>query len=400
MNRKTFVLLSVIIVASMLLAACAPKATATPTAVVEQKPTDAATTEAPTAAPDTSGVEEAKTLIQALEAPVEFKAPGPALNIGESMKGKKVYFIANGLNYPFVQSLLGGLDAAAKLVGMEIIPVDGAGEASKASTLVEQGIAQKADLIIIQSFPAEQLTASLKEAKAANIPVIEMFGRDPQLPSKELLDVGVEGIVGYCYSCAGKQMAQFAVAESGGNVNAVVFNVPEIGTAALERDGFINELTRLCPTCKVKSVDAPLAQWNDSLPKLTSTQLQSDPTINYLIPLYDSMVSLMKPQVIALGMESTVKIVTYNGTLPGLQDVLNKDIVSGDIGGMNAWIGWAAMDQILRILSGSGAVADENVPHRAFTASNISSIDLTKDESTWYGTLDLAKEYSNLWGVK
>ena len=55
MNRKIFVLLSVIIMASMLLAACAPKATATPTAAVEQ-PTEAATTEAPTVAATTEPV--------------------------------------------------------------------------------------------------------------------------------------------------------------------------------------------------------------------------------------------------------------------------------------------------------------------------------------------------------
>ena len=55
MNRKIFVLLSVIIMASMLLAACAPKATATPTAVVEQT-TEVATTEAPTVAATTEPV--------------------------------------------------------------------------------------------------------------------------------------------------------------------------------------------------------------------------------------------------------------------------------------------------------------------------------------------------------
>lgn len=55
MNRKIFVLLSVIIMTSMLLAACAPKATPTPTAVVEQT-TEVATTEAPTVAATTEPV--------------------------------------------------------------------------------------------------------------------------------------------------------------------------------------------------------------------------------------------------------------------------------------------------------------------------------------------------------
>lgn len=399
-KNLVFGVLAVMLALSFLVGCAAPAKTEVPaTEPAAEEVTEEPTEETPVVETN-AGVEEAKALVAALEQPVTFEAPGPDMEIGDTMNGKKIYFIANGLNFPFVQSLLSGLTAAADLVGMEVVPVDGAGEAAKASTLVEQGIAQSADVIIIQSFPAEQLTASLAEAKAAGIPVIEMFGRDPELPSQELLDVGVEGIVSFCYSCAGKQMAQYAIAESDGNVNAVVINVPEIGTAAFEKEGFVTELARLCPTCKVDSADAPLAQWTDSLPKLTSSLLQADPTINYLIPLYDSMSSLMKPQVYALGMESSVKIVTYNGTIAGLQDIANKDIVTGDVGGMNTWIGWAAMDQILRVLSGTGAVADEKVPHRLFNASNISEIDLAADETAWYGTIDLAAEYGALWGVK
>jgi len=345
------------------------------------------------------GVTEAQELVTALEAPVTFIAPGEPLQVGDALEGKTVYFVANGLNFPFVQNVLAGVQQAADLVGMNVIAVDGAGESAKAAGLVEQGIAQGVDAIILQSFPAEQLVESVQAAQEAGIPVLEMFGRDPQLPSEELSEIGVSAITSFCYGCAGQQMAQFVVADSGGDANVVLFDVPEIGVSALERDGFVSELARLCADCTVTVVEAPLAQWNQQLPSLTASVLQNDATVNYLVPLFDSMIALMKPSVFAAGAEESVKFVSYNGTLPALQDLANEELVVADVGGMNRWVGWAGMDQIVRLLTGSDPVEDTMIPNRIFTANNIGELDLEADETVWYGEVDLAAEYGALWGV-
>jgi ribose transport system substrate-binding protein len=353
-----------------------------------------------TTSSDSTGVATAKQAVAALSAPVKFVAPGPAINVGSKLRGKTIYVVANGLNFPFVQAMLGSLKQGAQLVGAKVIAVDGAGDASKASNLVEQGVGRKVDLIVIQSFPAEQLTASLKSAKAAGIPVVEVSGRDPQSPPAALAAVGVKAIASFCYRCAGEQMAQFAVANTGGKVNSVLFDVPEIGVSKLERDGYTTELEKLCPSCKVKVVQAPLAQWTKGLPSLTTSVLQRDPGVNVLVPLYDAMVSLMEPAVAAAQASNSVQVVTYNATQPALTMLGKKNLVSGDVGGMNAWLGWATMDQIARLLSGNEPAADTKIPHRLFAAGNIASVDLTKPEPTWYGQLDLAGEYGKLWGVR
>ncbi len=345
------------------------------------------------------GVDEAKQAIADLEKPVTFTAPGPKFEVGDSLKGKTIYVVANGLNFPFVQAIVGALEDGAELTGAKIVAVDGAGDAAKAAKLVEQGVGRDVDAIVIQSFPAEQLTAALKTAKAADIPVIELSGRDPQLPPASIADVGVGAIASFCYTCAGEQMAQFAVADSGGDVNAVLFDVPEIGVSKLERAGFESELKKLCPDCTVKVVDAPLAGWNKDLPSLTTSVLQRDPSVNYLVPLYDSMISIMEP-AIATAQAEDVKVVSYNATQPALQMLADGKLVAGDVGGMNAWLGWAAMDQIARLASDNPPAEDTQIPHRIFTAENIDSIDLSKPETTWYGDLDLSAEYGALWGVK
>jgi ribose transport system substrate-binding protein len=338
--------------------------------------------------------------VTALSQPVRFTPAGPAIKVGSKLRGKTIYVVANGLNFPFVQAMLGALKEGAHLVGAKVIAVDGAGDASKASNLVEQGVGRKVDLIVIQSFPAEQLTASLKSAKAAGIPVVEVSGRDPQNPPAALSAVGVKAIASFCYRCAGEQMAQFAVANTAGQVNSVLFDVPEIGVSALEREGYTSELKKLCPSCKVKVVQAPLAQWTKGLPSLTTSVLQRDPNVNVLVPLYDAMVSIMEPAVAAAQASGNVQVVTYNATRPALTMLKKKNLVTGDVGGMNAWLGWATMDQIARLLSGNQPVADTKIPHRLFASESIASVALTKPEPTWYGALDLATEYGKLWGVR
>lgn len=343
------------------------------------------------------GVAEAKKAVAALEAPVKFVKPGPAIEVGNELQGKTIYVVANGLNFPFVQAMLSALKEGAAAVGAKVVAVDGAGETSKAGSLVEQGVARNASVIVTQSFPSEQLAAALKSAKAAGIPVVELTSRDPELPDAKLKELGVSAIASFCYRCAGEQMAQAAVAAGDGNVDSVLYNVPEIGVSALELDGYKSELESLCAECKVNVVDAPLAQWNNNLPSLTTSAIQSNPNVNFLAPLYDSMVPIITPALATA--QSDAKFVTYNATEPVLEMLQKGEQVAGDVGGMNEWLGWATMDQIARLLTGNPPVADTKIPNRLFTSKNAANIDLGAAESTWYGNLDLAAEYETLWGL-
>jgi len=345
----------------------------------------------------------AKQLVARAQRPVSFTRPGPALHLTKAartkLRGKMIYYVANGLNFPFTQALLSGFRQAAGLVGVRIVAVDGAGQASQASRLIDQGVARKAAIIVIQSFPANQLTAAIQDAKRARIPVIEEFEADPQRPPPSERAIGVSATSTFCYSCAGRQVADLAVANLGTKVNAVVFNVPEIGVSSLERDGFTREMKLLCPTCKVSSVDAPLATWNTQLGKLTSSVLQRDQSVNFLFPLFDSMIAIMKPSILSANAQNRVKIGSYNATLPAMQELKVGNTVIGDVGGMNAWVGWGTMDQVLRLLTGRTPVPNENVPNRTFTKTNIGSVNLKQNETTWYGAVRFRAKYRRLWGL-
>jgi ribose transport system substrate-binding protein len=345
------------------------------------------------------GLQEAKRLVAQARAPSKWKTPGPTISVGSKVKGKTVYFLANGLNFPFVQEMLSGVKEALRVTGMKLMVGDGNGSSAKAGSLIQQAVSQKVDVIIDEGFPTSQLTAPVQAAKKAGIPVIEIGSGDPSMPPPSSSRIGVRALVTFCYSCAGREMARLAIVQSNGKVDAIVYDVPGISVAAVERDGIVSEFKRLCPSCKVKVVQAPLAQWTTLLPSLTSSSLRSDPNVNFLMPLFDAAIPMIKPAVIQVGASKRTKIISYNGSTPAITDLKSgNQLVSGIVGGPPQWLGWAMIDQAVRLLTGHPPVANENVPDRTFDPTNIGTINIKQSADKWYGPIDFRGNYKKLWG--
>jgi ribose transport system substrate-binding protein len=347
-----------------------------------------------------SGVLQAKKLLKVDEASSKWVAPGPALNVGSKVSGKTIFYIANGLSLPVTQSQVAGVKEAAKAVGLKVTVTDGAGSASTFARLIQQAIGQKATVIVIQSEPTSALVAPIKAAKQARIPVISQTNGDPGFPTATERSIGVAALSTWCYSCVGASIAHYIVATSNGKANVVEVNVPDVGPDKAYGSMFKATMRKLCPACKVKTVSEPLAQWQTGLGSLTTSALKAGPSVNYLFPHYDGMVASMKPSVFALNAQKRVKIVSYNASLGDMQALAKpSDPEWADVGGSAVWIGWASVDQALRILLGKKPVFSENVPNRTFDKSNIRRFNLKANESTWYG-VDFRTKYKKLWGVK
>jgi ribose transport system substrate-binding protein len=363
----------------------------------EAPETAAPATEAPaTTAP--GGVDEAKAIVASLEAPAQFTFAGPSIADAGALEGKRIYAIGNGLEFFFVKNWLSGVTEAAELLGMEVTAVDAA--KNDPAGLIEQGVSQGYDVILIQSVDSASVAAPLADAKAAGIPVIELTTSDPQLPSAEAADRGVFGYVTFCYTCAGEQMAAFVVADGGDKASATIYNVPGLVVSEAMVQAFKDELARLCPECTVSVIDAPFAQWGN-LQSLTGTAIESNAGTSplYLVPVFDSMVSSGVGAAVAEKGSDLAKIVTYNGTDAGLSAVADGS-VTADLGGPQVWLGWATVDQVARALTGAAPVEDEMLPARIFWSGNIDEIDLSASEDTWYGGADFRSGYKGIWGVQ
>jgi ABC-type sugar transport system substrate-binding protein len=342
-------------------------------------------------------VSKATTLVTQQKAPVSWGNPGPAFKTS-SIKGKTIYWISLNADIPFTQAVFAGFKEAVGQVGVKYVFFNGAGDASKESQGIEQAVAAHADLIMIQSIPIPQISVAVADAGKHNIPVVEAFNTDGSSPP----DKGTDAAVTFDYTMAGQMMADDALRISSCKVHAVTFTTSDEAVAPDGVAGINKELNGLCGSdCSNKVEDARIADWSQKLPVLARNAVVN-PEVNWLMPLYDGETQFVDPAVTASpAAASRVKVASFNAT-KGIVDQLksSSNPLAVDIGSPLEWSGYAIADQSFRVLAGVKPVVSEKIPLRTFDKDNISSIDLSKPESTWYGDqTDFKAEYAKLWGI-
>jgi ribose transport system substrate-binding protein len=336
-----------------------------------------------------------------LEADMAVASRGPDLppiEVGSEHDGQTVFYISTGLNFPFSQNLLKGVEDSAEVLGMSVKVADAKGDPAQASALIDRAVGEKSNAIILQGTDPSAVEAALSKAESAGIPVVSTAALETEITPEELGDLHVGANAAYDVTDAGQRAARFVAADSGCDANVGMIGSSTFRTSDLEIDAFESELKELCPDATTVKEDSPLPQWTTTLGSLGKSMVTSDPEMNYIFPLYDAMVISLKPALKAAGAED-VKIVSYNANLPNIEAIATKsDSEVANVGGPTEWLGWATMDQVVRLLQDEEPVADVDVPLRTFTHENIDTIDTKQPEYTWYGDFDFQSFYTDLWG--
>jgi ribose transport system substrate-binding protein len=351
-----------------------------------------------TGSADRTKVATAKERYEAARNAPKFEAPGPGFDASKAT-GMTVYNIANTLSLPFTKDLSDATTAGLAKAGVKNVVVDNKADVSETARLIQQAISQKADAIIVQSQQAKLIAAPLRAAKQAGIPVVVLFETDPRFPPQESKDLGVVAEASFCYSCGGRLLVDYALADSGGSFNAATYWDSDVGVSTSLNDGMKAELKELCPeACKVTFKDVLVSQWAAQIPTMTAGDMKAQPPYDYLLPNYDAMITLMAPAIAAAGATDRVKVASFNADPPIMEMLKKGDTVSSLVGSPVEWMGWGIADQVLRVLTGTAVVEDEKVPLRVFDRENIGGIDPKGSESDWYET-DFKSGYLALWGI-
>jgi ribose transport system substrate-binding protein len=252
---------------------------------------------------------------------------------------------------------------------------------------------------MVGGFEPSLVGPALSDAKKAGIPVIMANVQDPGPPRSDY-PPAVTAFATHSFSWPGRAEADFVTVDSKGKANILFMSTSDLPhITGPEKDAFLNELKRVCPGCKAQVMNVPSSQWNQLQTK-TASFIRANPDVDYIVPDFDGMVIFALPGVHSAGAQGKVKIVSFNATPSVMKALKNGDVVAAETGGPNLLQGWAFADQALRVAAGYPALPDIGVEDRLFTRDNINSIDLSAQESTWYGNKDYAARYKKLWGVK
>jgi ribose transport system substrate-binding protein len=238
----------------------------------------------------------------------------------------------------------------------------------------------------------------IQQANAAGIKVITAQTGTPGLPQ----GTGAVAEVTFDYPQVGKILgAWFAADSKCTGYPQIITTTSSRQPSAAEVAGIQSAISQYCPSSAALPVQNVLIpDWATNLPTVTRSTLTSNASIDHMLPLYDGMTIYMLPAIQQLNLSRKVAVGSFNATPVVMKnDLAKQSALSADVGGPNDWYAYALADEILRVATGAPVIANEHVPLRLFTRDNLSTINLSASESTWYGTVNFACEYDKLWGA-
>jgi ribose transport system substrate-binding protein len=324
-----------------------------------------------------------------------FEAPGPAFDAAECAKGKSIFSIPDSSDNPFTANIEKAMAAAAEKVGLKFTTWQNQGTSAQYVQGMDTAVSQKVSLIDLLAGPDPRaLVPQVKAAKAAGIPVIASHFNGYE-QSGEVAKFA-DGDVPIDYFRAGSLLADWAVVNTEGKLNALVVTASGPLSSDSTLAGIKAELAK-CPTCKFKILDYP-GDWATKITPGVQAALLADPSVNYIITMYDPMTQFVVPAVTITGKTDTVKVDGFNGT-PFAIGLVQQGKVDMDLGENLDWIGYAVIDAELRIICGLDPVKDPKIPLYIFDKSNAADAGTPPGLSKGYGDA-YVEGYAKLWMLK
>jgi ribose transport system substrate-binding protein len=338
------------------------------------------------------GIAAAKSNIDAYSAIPEFIAPGEPFDALACMADKSILTIPASSAIPFIKTIADGKNALAKALGFKHEQWENQGNPTQWIQGMEYAGNNGFDLIsLLAGADPRFFEPQVKSAQDKGLKVVtsHLTGLELDAPA------GVDANTAIDYKQAGRLMADWTIAQTDGNVNALIL----VSEEALSTNSLVDGLTEAygenCPDCKFQIVNVPIVDWATKIQPTVQGRLQADADINYVIPIYDSMSTFVTPAIAIAGKRDTVKVATFNGT-PFVLDLIREGTVEMDIGENLDWIAHAMLDAEMRLLCGLDPITDSKVPLRVFTADNIAEVGDPADAAMGYGQAYVAG-YRDLW---
>jgi ribose transport system substrate-binding protein len=346
--------------------------------------TAAVTTGASGASGDAACLAQAQKVVAAAEAPMTVKAPTQSIDMAK-LKGKTVYFIGVGSGISLRQA--NDFAAAAKAAGLNPVLVSGA-TPDAWTTSIQQAIARHAAGIMMDPLQPQLIQQALSQAKAAGIPVVNENSVPPPA-------TGVTSNV-LVPTDTGAQVAAYAALQTGCKVHALISYDPSFVGLVSIGNSMKAELQKLCPsTCTSQTLSVSLATVATNAGPALQSALQRNPSINAVMPTFDSLGLLMAPAIAQS--QSKAKLYGLDGDTPNLALVRQGQQAVDYSYSPTQYQAYIDLDTLARTMLHQPA-SPPAVQFQLFTKANLPSSD--SFNAMWPKLVGYQQTYMKLWGLQ
>lgn len=344
--------------------------------------------------PDTAKADAAQEAVDAAKAIPTTEDLGEPIDVS-SLEGKTIYSIPIDSKAEFYSVGETAMKAVAEKAGVDYMTFPSDGTQTSFQQGIQQAINAGAGAILLNGPLAETLGPQIDAAKEAGIPVIPLH----------LSDSEGEGTPGLDYEAfapfnqAARLFTQYAIADLEGEpVNALVIEVSETGPSEGMVKTIQDTLDEEGPEGSTATVvNAPVAQWSTQVQGLVQSALLKDPTINAVLPIYDSISLYAAPGIAQAAAGRDIKIYTFNGT-PAILKMIKDGTVAVNVAENPDWVSYVNLDVAFRAMLGVDPIPGETGPLRLIDASNVDETGNPPESGKGFGD-EYPAAFLQLWGL-
>jgi ribose transport system substrate-binding protein len=341
--------------------------------------------------PAAAGVAAAQAVVDAnLVPPANI---GPTTPLTSTPEPKTVAWLECSL--PSCAAIGVGFERATELLGWELEVISWSTDAAAA---FQQAIDQGVDYVAITGTPPALIQDQLDAAAAAGIPLFSCF--DAALPDPEGNNIWMQCGDATAVERAGQLIANAIIADSGGDANVLMVNIPDFTVLAVERDASIATYAENCPGCTFEELALTLDQLlAGEVPGAIVSAIQANPDVEYVHFAFDGLAGGVSATLADADLLDGRKLVgvDYNGAI--LQEIVD--------GTHQFWTtnpkeysAWLMVDGMAR-----HAIGQENTEERAnallptFIVNSPEVAEPLVPSDGWPGPDGMAEQFAALWGV-
>lgn len=289
---------------------------------------------------------------------------------------------------------------AAKTIGWKPTIFDGQGEPSVQLRAVETAVSAHYQAIILMLTDPINVSAGLKAAKAAHIPVITLG--EPNYTKIRATTYKWIPDVSHDWYQSGVALGEYMVWKSNGKANVLMMDGAD--TVVVQKGQFAGSYSvlankRLCPNCKVNVQKFTVATLTTVPPQEATAAVQGNSQLNWLwcydFCLYQAITKLRAAGLVRSGLQAA----GFDCNAENLNLMRTGVVQSVCAADARDWEAWATIDEANRLVQGQPPVA-ENPPFRLYDRSTLNQLTSQDMSQGWQGGFSFRAQFKRIWGVK
>ncbi|MEZ5078827.1 MAG: sugar ABC transporter substrate-binding protein [Solirubrobacterales bacterium] len=286
--------------------------------------------------------------------------------------------------------------------GWKVKVFDGKFEPSRWLEGIRNAVAANADAIWTYAIDCPSVASALKEAKAADIPVINTQGIDCSEEGGEELftystrygpgDISMEEWAQYL----GNGQGSWIAAEK---PDAKILSVVETDLRITSQMGvgFEEVINDYCPGCEiVEEIDFVGTEIGPTLQDKVEQALLRHPEVDAVYGNYDDVVvGSVAPAIRNSGRSSEISLIGCEGQAPNIEMVYNGEMAAGN-GISNTWEGFSGLDATIRILAGEEPIGNTGNGAQLYDIDH----NLPPKGDFFEPTVEYKSVYRKAWGIE